>query len=164
MTYHKILLFAVLLASCAPTVADQPDLTYAEPTQTPHIVIVTATPMSEPSETPTEQALFCPPDYYSQIAVGYIPYFGGTKKDAASADVNCYRVSIQVSTGLIAGVLSQDGLRVENCILHADKDYPCSLRLQNVSNFIGDYEKKNGTSELICLAVSNKEYNPACQG
>ena len=117
--------------------------------------------------TPTsEPTISCPPDYLSQLTVGYFPLLDvGEKKSPITVSVNCFDVYVDFDGGAsLSGTLAEDGLSLTSCAVVADHTYPCDLKIQNLANMNvrGEYHNKNGEDFALCLAVSNHDFNDFC--
>ena len=164
------------LTACAPApiqteVARGEGTSTMSPTDTPYIIVVTATPelqsVVDPTVEPTPE---CPSDdYFSQMTVGYLPALGlGAKKSPIAITFGCELMTVIGEGWSLSGLLSEDGTKLETCALFADRSvpYPCSLGFANLDNLNvrGFYQNKNGQDFPICLALDNKHHNESCGG
>lgn len=169
-------LLAVILVGCGSQVKiTETAIFTSEPTQTPHVVVVTATPELLQTVVPTPQNTVeptesCPPRVFSRISVGYVPGLDiGDKKSPVVVNIGCGAINIQFANARISGVLSPDGLTVLDCVFYGDgKEFPCELRIpvQSADNpFIqaNGWIFKKANKELVCLAETSQSYAAVCE-
>lgn len=138
------------------------------PTQTPYVVVMTATQEPATVEVPTEEPTpICPPEHAAQITVGYIPWLDvGEKKSPVTVSFGCMLLTVDFGEGVyLQGLLSEDGQKLDTCTLYASYPFPCTLELRNPDhlNVRAFYFNKNGERFAICLAKDNKNYIDGCQ-
>lgn len=168
-----ILLLCLLLVACGGAENGVPASPAPVSTQTPYVLVVTATAeLSESLPLPTDTP-DCAPRTFTRMTVGYLPGLDiGDKKSPVSVNMGCAAITIVFEGGAsITGIVAEDGLSLLGCTVNLPDGhvFPCSLSIPAMSAdnpFIqatGSIVKKS-TKELICISETSGAYSQACGG